>query len=163
MTTESLITPELKKLIGTAGEPSTHPEPVDKSTIRRFAEGTFEEKQVYCDESHAKASRYGALTAPPAYVLRPPFGFWDRGSAGEAAVPHVDIPGMTRSVNGGNEAEWFRPVQLGDTITQRAYIADIYVKQGGSGPLVFIIAETLFTNQRGELVAKSRQTNIRMP
>lgn len=160
---ESLVTEEVRKMIGAPGESFTCPEPVDRSTVRRFTDATFETKPIYCDLDHAKKSRYGELCVPPAYVLRPPFGFWDRGMSGEAAVPHVEIHGVRRGVNGGNEAEWFRPVKLGDTVTQRAYIKDIVQRTGRAGPLVLIIAETVFTNQRREIVARSQQTTIRMP
>ncbi|MBI4312226.1 MAG: MaoC family dehydratase N-terminal domain-containing protein [Chloroflexi bacterium] len=160
MTTTRLVTNEVKKMIGLVGEPYTWPEPLDRSAIRRFVQATYEQKPQYADPSYAADS--AGLCAPPAYVIRPPFGFWDKGMLGEAAIPEVHIPGTTRTVNGGNECEWFRPVREGDTITQQARIADIYERIGRGGPFAAIIAETVFTNQRGELVAVSRQTTIRL-
>lgn len=157
------VTEDVKAMIGAVGEPYTWPEPLDRSAIRRFVQSTFEEKRAYTDEEYATGSRYGGLSAPPAYVIRPPYGFWDRGMLGEAAIPEVEVPGTTRGVNGGNEAEWFRPVREGDIITQQARIADIYEREGRSGPFAAIVAETFFTNQRGELVAISRQTTMRLP
>jgi acyl dehydratase len=156
-----LIPEAARNMIGMSGYSFTWPEPLDRSTIRRYCDATFEEKPIYRDEAYAKQSRYGALCAPPLCVVRVPFN--ERGIMGESAIPHVDLPGFTRTVNGGNEAEWFRPVKLGDTVTQAAYLMDIVQRTGRTGPILILNGETIYTNQRGEIVAKSRQATIRMP
>ena len=157
------LTDEVTKMIGAIGEPYTWPEPLDRSAIRRFVQATWEQKRAHTDEEWAHNSQSGALSAPPAAVIRPPFGFWDRGMLGEAAIPPVHIPGTTRGVNGGNEAEWFRPLREGDTITQQSRVADIFEREGRSGPFAAVVAETVFTNQEGQLVAVSRQVTIHLP
>jgi hypothetical protein len=64
-------------------------------------------------------------------------------------------------LNGGNRFEYFAPVMIGDQITAKGRIVDVYDKAGSSGNLLFIIFETDYTNQRGELVARLRGTMIR--
>ena len=64
-------------------------------------------------------------------------------------------------LNGGNRFEYFAPVMIGDQITAKGHVADVYDKAGSSGDLLFIIFETEYTNQRGELVARLRGTMIR--
>src|SRR5206468_10896535 len=64
-------------------------------------------------------------------------------------------------LNGGNRFEYFAPVKIGDEISARGRVADVYEKAGSSGNLLFIIFETDYTNQRGELVARLRGTAIR--
>jgi N-terminal half of MaoC dehydratase len=64
-------------------------------------------------------------------------------------------------LNGGNRFEYFVPVLIGDRITARGRVADVYEKGGSSGNLLFIIFETDYTNQRGDLVARLRATAIR--
>jgi N-terminal half of MaoC dehydratase len=64
-------------------------------------------------------------------------------------------------LNGGNRFEYFAPVMIGDVITSKGHIADVYDKPGSSGDLLFIIFQTEYTNQRGELVARVRGTMIR--
>ena len=64
-------------------------------------------------------------------------------------------------LNGGNRFEYLVPVLVGDVITARGHVADVYEKAGGSGNLLFIIFETEYTNQRGDLVARLRGTMIR--
>jgi hypothetical protein len=64
-------------------------------------------------------------------------------------------------LNGGNRFEYFAPVRIGDRITSRGRIVDVYDKPGSSGNLLFIIFESDYTNQTGELVARLRGTMIR--
>ena len=64
-------------------------------------------------------------------------------------------------LNGGNRFEYFGPVMIGDNITATGRVADVYEKPGSSGNLLFIIFETDYVNQRGELVARLRGTAIR--
>ena len=64
-------------------------------------------------------------------------------------------------LNGGNRFEYFGPVKIGDEITATGRVADVYEKEGTTGNLLFIIFETEYKNQRGELVARLRGTMIR--
>ena len=64
-------------------------------------------------------------------------------------------------LNGGNRFEYFAPIVIGDQITAKGRVVDVYDKPGSSGNLLFIIFETDYTNQRGELVARLRGTMIR--
>jgi acyl dehydratase len=64
-------------------------------------------------------------------------------------------------LNGGNRFEYFAPVKVGDTITAKGRVADVYEKEGSSGNLLFIIFETEYFNQDGQLVARLRSTAIR--
>jgi hydroxyacyl-ACP dehydratase HTD2-like protein with hotdog domain len=52
------------------------------------------------------------------------------------------------------------PIVAGDVISVEKRLADMYEKEGRSGPLVFVDMEFTFTNQRGELVAKENFTRI---
>jgi hypothetical protein len=64
-------------------------------------------------------------------------------------------------LNGGNRFEYFAPVLIGDQITAKGRIVDVYDKPGSGGNLLFIIFESDYSNQRGELVARLRGTVIR--
>jgi len=153
------IPEKARNTIGMRGYANEWPEPLDRATIRRFADATFEWKRAYRDEEFAK-SRYGALISPPLTVLRVPINEW--GMMGESAVPHIELAGRSRGGgNAGQDAEWFKPVKLGDTITQVAYLADLVERTGRSGPMVIVYGETVYINQHGELVAKTRQGTLR--
>ena len=64
-------------------------------------------------------------------------------------------------LNGGNRFEYFAPVMIGDQITATGKVADVYEKSGTSGNMLFIIFETEYVNQRGDLVARVKGTMIR--
>ena len=64
-------------------------------------------------------------------------------------------------LNGGNRFEYFAPVRVGDQITARQHVSDVYDKAGSGGDLLFIVFETNYTNQRGEPVARLTGTLIR--
>ena len=63
-------------------------------------------------------------------------------------------------LDGGGEWEFFRPVRIGDTLTAVRKIIEYQEKEGKLGHMLFIIRETQWTNQKGELVAKNRSTSI---
>ena len=64
-------------------------------------------------------------------------------------------------LNGGNRFEYFAPVLIGDHITATGRVADVYEKSGSTGNLLFIIFETDYVNQHGDLVARLKGTAIR--
>ena len=61
-------------------------------------------------------------------------------------------------MDGGTDIEFFAPIRVGDTLTARSKIVDIYQKEGRSGPLIFVVRETTYTNQtmRSSLLKKGR-------
>ena len=124
--------------------------------IRRFAVASDDLNPLYLDEEYARQSRYGGTVAPPLFYkadltdptpeagLRP-----DGGAEGRFPIPPV---ALDRAVDGGTEVEFFAPIRPGDTLTVKTKITDIYQKEGRSGPLVFVVRETVYTNQKGEKV-----------
>ena len=64
-------------------------------------------------------------------------------------------------LNGGNRFEYFAPVLIGDRITARTHVADVYDKMGATGEMLFIVFETDYVNQHGKTVARLRGTAIR--
>jgi acyl dehydratase len=63
-------------------------------------------------------------------------------------------------VDGGIEYDFFKPVQAGDTITASSMMKDVIEREGRTGKMAFLISETTYTNQNGEIVAKARSTTI---
>ena len=65
------------------------------------------------------------------------------------------------NINGGTELDFYRPMNVGDTITTVAKLADVKEKVGKSGSMIFLTVEVSYTNQMGELVVRCRNTFIR--
>lgn len=163
MSSESLITDEIRSWIGREVPPWTIE--VTRRDVARFAVATDDLNPLYLDEDRAKQSRYGGLIAPPLFYMAPltepvpetelrtdglPF-------EGKFPVPPTPLP---RLMDGGTEVEFLQPVRVGDVLTGRSQITDIYPKEGRSGPLIFVQRETTFTNQNGELVLIEKGATI---
>jgi N-terminal half of MaoC dehydratase len=128
----------IKTRIGVEGPPQTAT--VEAGHVRRFAEAIGDPNPRWKSQ------------APPTFLV-----------ALASASMHLDDAEEFGKgwLNGGNRFEYFAPVMIGDQITARSHVADVYDKAGSSGDLLFIIFETEYRNQRGELVARLRGTAIR--
>lgn len=160
---ESLITDEIRAWIGR--ETRTWTAEVTALDVRRFAVATDDPNPLYCDEELAKQSRYGGLIAPPLFYMAPltdpvpeselrPDGL---PYEGRFPIPPTPLP---RLMDGGTEIEFFVLIRVGDTLTARSKIVDIYQKEGRSGPLIFVVRETRYTNQHDALVLIEKGASI---
>jgi N-terminal half of MaoC dehydratase len=64
-------------------------------------------------------------------------------------------------LNAGDRFDYFEPIRVGDRITSRTRLQDVYEKQGGSGSLLFLVFVTEHWNQHARLVARVTGTRIR--
>ena len=166
MAEESLITDEAEAMIGRQGEPITGYE-VSEHEIRRYCDAVDNLNPLYLDKGEAEKSIYGGIIAPPLFHSIPFATSLPLSELREDGRPAA-LPGspmvplkVTRTMFGGTEIEFVRPVRPGDILTSQTKIADIYERMGRSGTnLVFVIRETIFTNQKGEVVAVERSTGI---
>jgi hypothetical protein len=128
----------IKTRIGVDGPPVSAP--VEAGHVRRFAEAIGDTNPRWEKE------------APPTFLV----------ALAPVSLHVSDAEDYGKGwLNGGNRFEYFGPVMIGDQITAKGRIVDVYDKAGSSGNLLFIIFETDYTNQRGELVARLRGTMIR--
>ncbi len=142
---------------------------VQEETIRRFADAVDDPNPLYWDEEYAKKSKYGAIIAPPGFISSPwfsnrPTKWPKKGTASSEATAGLRSAlakaGFGRVLDGGMEYDFFKPVRAGDTITSSTIIKDIIEREGATGKMAFLITETTYTNQKGEMVAKARATLI---
>lgn len=149
---DSVITEEMKNAIGVESEPSIYE--VEKEPIRRFAESIGDPNPLYRDEAYAKSKGYRSLVAPPAFIGQYAFPTkWGRPKA-SFKMPFV------RNLNGGSEYEFLKDICAGDVISATTKVSDIRERDGKMGKMLIITRETTYTNQDGEVVAKSRGTGI---
>jgi acyl dehydratase len=174
----SVITDDVRALIGVEGEPITSPIPVSEELLRRFLHGVMENNPVHWDHDAAARSKYGQVVATPlfpthAYRRAPgepdPFvQFLDEpdndgtllGGRSMGGLPPLDLP-FKRLLNGGTEAEFFQLAKIGDVITAQSKYLDITEREGRSGPMVVVRIATTYTNQDGELLAVITNSAIR--
>jgi acyl dehydratase len=123
---------------------------VEKGAIRKFAEAIGDDDPIYYDEKAAQAAGFPTIVAPPTFLC----------TFRAQELPDLKIQFGRVRLNGGNEYEYYQPICAGDTITLTAKYADVSERSGRTGSMVFVITELTFTNQRGEVVAKGRNTGI---
>ena len=154
------ILEEARKLIGNETPPDQGRYPVEYDSIRRICHMAGARNPLFLDPEYAKKTRYGAVVCPPcviSYFSGP--GAWPPAS--ERMMPPVPTAG-DRAMALSWEAEWFKPVKVGDWLSQRWRIADVFIKPVRLDPKAFwLVYERIITNQEGEVVCIERITQLR--
>jgi acyl dehydratase len=138
---------------------------VTATDIAKFAHATGETNPIHFNREAAIAAGYVDVVAPTlfTYVVRmhasalvPPDQLEPDGS------PSADVPPLPtrRAMAGETKVVLGAAVIAGDVISVHKRLANMYEKEGRSGPLVFVEMEFTFTNQRGEMVARENFTRI---
>jgi hypothetical protein len=137
---ESVITKELEALLNVEFGPEVYE--IEKGMVQRFAEAINDPNPRWTKE------------APPTFPA--------------AIVPHellhklfnADIP-LKRLLNGTSELEYLQPIKAGDVISITAKLTRLRQMPGTEGPTLFMFTEMTYTNQRGEVVVKGKNTYIK--
>jgi acyl dehydratase len=151
-----MVPDSLKQYIGKVDPP--HLREVEKGAIRRYADAVGDDNPLYYDEEYAKGSRYGCIIAPPGF-----FGWAKKTiSSSEGLVGLIGAmieAGYAGILDGGMAYDFYLPVRVGDTLVVSPKVADITLKEGKT-KMMILRFEASYTNQNGDLVAKSYQTLI---
>ncbi len=166
------ITPEVRAIIGAEAPPIVAHHAVESSEVRRFHQALIDNAPRHWDPRSAE--RYGGIVAPmgfPVHVFRrteaepdplermdePDYDGVDR--ALRPGLPAVNVP-LKRLMNGGYDYELFRYARPGERIVLRSRYADIYQRNGRTGPIVFVIIEDSYETDAGEPLLRSTNTMI---
>jgi hydroxyacyl-ACP dehydratase HTD2-like protein with hotdog domain len=138
---------------------------VTPTDIAKFAHGTGETNPIHFDRQAAVAAGYDDVVAPtlfPYVVRMHASALVPLDQLEPDGSPTADVPPLPtrRAMAGETSVEFGERVVAGDVITVQKRLAQMYEKEGRSGPLVFVEMEFIFTNQRGELVARENFTRI---
>jgi acyl dehydratase len=136
-----------KKWIGHELPPSVLP--IERSRLQFFAKAIGETDPVYTDAAAARDAGYPDLPAPPTFLFAAEL---DSG-ASDRLLADLQIP-LSKLLHGEQGFSYHRLACVGDTVTVRSTITDIYDKKNGA--LEFVIKTSRATNQRDELVAELR-------
>lgn len=127
--------------------------PIERTRLRFFAKAIGETDPVYTDEAAAREAGYSDLPAPPTFLFAAALdsGLLDR------MLADLGIP-IERILHGEQGFSYHRPVCVGDTITVKEKIVDIYDKKNGA--MEFIVKNAQAHNQKGEPVAEMRMVIV---
>jgi acyl dehydratase len=131
-------------------------EPVTVTDIRRWAQGKQYPNPIHYDDEVAAASPWGRIVAPQSFTICCDVGH----GAGPAIVG--SLPG-SHMIFGGDEW-WFTGPRIfpGDHLRMRRRFVDYKVSDTKfAGPTMFSRGETVYTNQRGDTVARQWSTAVR--
>jgi len=141
-----------RSLIGREGAKATVT--IDADAIRRFATAIGETSPLYFDNGAARAAGYADIIAPPTY----PIAFMSESMDADLFFAlDLNIPSI---VHGEQELEYSRPIVAGDRLTVQGRIAEMWVKEGRTGVLDFVVMEARAMDASGEPVYVSRTTLI---
>ena len=170
---KSIITQAMLDWSGTVSPPLTSPE-ISASDIRRAAIAIYwpdVPPRIYWDAEYADNSVWKGLIAPEEMN---PFA-WMVGRAHVGPQPErinseqdtlenlraMKPPGgLANFLFGGGESEYFTMMRPGDTITSVITAGDIYEKSGSTGVMLFYITHETWTNQKDQIIKKTKTTNI---
>ncbi|MDM0005068.1 MaoC family dehydratase N-terminal domain-containing protein [Variovorax sp. J22G73] len=136
-----------KKWIGHELPPSVLP--IERTRLQFFAKAIGETDPIYTDAAAARDAGYADLPAPPTFLFAAEL---DSG-ASDRLLADLQIP-LAKLLHGEQSFSYHRAACVGDTVTVRSTITDIYDKKNGA--LEFVVKTSRATNQRDELVAELR-------
>ena len=151
----SLITDELRKLIGVSSGPIIFK--VEEGAIQRYAQAIGDPNPLYNDPDYASKTRHGRLLAPPGFTGWPVKADRPTDKLFETLAKAGAPP---RVLDGGVEFEFIDPVGAGDVLTATTRIASITERETRLGKTMFTTVEITFVNQTGNMALKSRATLI---
>jgi hypothetical protein len=137
---ESFVTEELNSLLNVDFGPEVYE--IEKGMLKNFAGAIDDPNPRWLGEA---PPTFPAALVPKALLHK---------------LFNADIP-LKRLLNGASELEYLRPIKAGDTIAVTARLTRLRQMPGAAGPTLFMFTETTFTNQRGEVVVKGKNTYIK--
>lgn len=149
--------------------------PVAEADIRKWAIAVYYPEPPpprFWDADVAAETRYGGIVAPEdfnpfAWMAAAPAGRRSGAAATANNADHmenslgIEGPGLRNMLNGGLAVEYFEPIRPGDVITSVTRLGEYSERPGSLGLMLFTPSESTWTNQRDQMVKKSRMTLIR--
>jgi len=126
-----------EKLVGREYGPDVYE--IERGLVRRF-----------CEAIEDDDPRWETETPPTFPCALPP-----KSLLHEILSPDKPLP---RLLNGSSELEYFVHIRAGDTITVKGKLVRV---KPTAGPRIFLVTGIIWTNQRGELAVKGKNTYIR--
>lgn len=128
---------------------------VEAEAARGFARAIGETNPVFFEEAAALAQGYRGLPIPPTYA----FCLKHLGAAPDGVLRTLGVEGGSGKLLHAEQAfEYLIPICAGDRLCFRERVADVFEKKGGA--LTFIVLETQVTDERQQLCAVIRHTEV---
>ena len=128
---------------------------VERGKIREYALVLGLTDPVHSDVEAARTAGFDDLLAPPTFVRQ----FWHENPDNDP-MPHLGYD-PKRRLHGEQEFEYHKPLVAGMNLKGQNAIVSTREKEGRRGGLMtFVVIETRFLDEAGELVQVARRTLI---
>jgi acyl dehydratase len=133
---------------------------VEAGKVAEFAGAITDDSEVFRDSAVADERGLPGIPAPLTFTRT---AYFDRYRP-EGIGPDLGFDlGFDREyvVHGEQEYEFERPVYVGDTLSGKTTLEDVYQREGSrGGKMTFAVLRTDFTDESGDLVVIERITRI---
>jgi len=142
-----------KEAIGVSGP--VYQFPIELGKVREYAKAIDANHQIYFNEQ--------TPPIPPGFLgIAGRFWGYTFDDPGDTDLAQLDIDRSIR-LHAEEEYEFYSDYpKAGDTLAVRTYIKDVFTKQNPKGKMVFVVSETEFKDQNGNLIAHQRQTVVKV-
>jgi acyl dehydratase len=130
---------------------------IEAGFLKFFAKATGETDPIYFDDAAAKAAGHPAILMPPTYLFSLQMSAPARRGEVFDKENGLGID-MMRVLHGEQGFTYHRPIYAGDRVAMTTTTTDIYAKKGGA--LEFVVQETRFEKDDGQLCAEARQVTV---
>ena len=111
-----------------------------------------EKGTAFSSDSAAKEQGFRGIMAPPTLC-----SIFVR----EVQLPDIGLDFGSVQMHAGQRVQPIAPLYAGDTVTASSHLKEVYAKTGRSGTMVFVVWETTFRNQDGDVVAEVQESFAR--
>lgn len=140
MSDEPVISEELQSMLNVDFGPEVYE--IERGMVKKFAEAVEDPNPAW---QQAAPPTFSAALVPTG-LLHKLFN---------ARTP------LTRLLNGASELEYLQPIKVGDVISVTGRLTRLRQVEGKEGPTLFMFTEVNYTNQKGELAVKGKNTYIK--
>ena len=155
----SALSESLKKYIGLQSETEVACDTVERGGVRRYAQAIMNEDPIFARPCENNV-RFGGPVAPPLFANNPDFDGIVAATSAQGLPALEPLEGYAL-LNGGSEIEFFRYARHGETVKLTSRYADITEKETSKGPIVLVVIESEYCNGEGDLLIRTRRTQIR--
>lgn len=143
---------------------------LERGPLTRFAEAVTESSPIYRRRDAAQAAGFDDIPAPPTYFFSAAehwgaFGEDQPADATPADNPMMEVMGELLGrggmiLHGEQEFTYHRPVVAGDRVGAESVVVDYYAKESGERTMTFLVTETTYRDEQGEVVLVARMNLI---
>ena len=142
----------------------------ERGPVTRFAEAVTETSPIYKRKDAAQAAGFDDIPVPPTWFFSAA-GHWGAFPEDQPADavpdknPTMEIIGQLMAkggmvLHGEQEFTYHKPVTVGMTVRSEGEVVDLYEKPTGDRTMTFLVTETKYYDEGGDLAVTSRMNLI---